>query len=281
MELVIGGTGDGKTKNAVRRIFNHLDEGGTAACNFHFKPGWAWRMAVRSWDHKELGKPLETVARSFWNRLWLCGTPETIVQFAKLTPGLVEGPVAKRFDRHGLVVLDEGHFYISPENYRQNGPWLGVFNQQRKRKIHVMLITNDASFLDTKIRKLFKVITRSINLSEHWRIPGTDIGWPRPEVLPWLPRPTYLQRRFSPLTKGSGRSTFFRDQAWLNDLYDTDEIFDFDSLPTALEPQGLLGENPFGSSQGVSLPRHKLKKWPNRVGRDGICTFYNFIEHAV
>ncbi len=172
MEAVSGGTGDGKTKNAVARIFAHLDEGGVAACNFYFKPGWAWRMAVRSYDHKELGKPLDVVARSFWNRLWLCGRPDTIVQFAKLVPGLVEGPVAKRFDRHGLIVLDEGHFYIRPENYRENGPWLGLFNQQRKRKIHVMLITNDASFLDAKVRKLFKVISRCINLSEHRLAPA-------------------------------------------------------------------------------------------------------------
>ncbi len=61
----------------------------------------------------------------------------------------------------------------------------------------------------------------------------------------------------------------------MNELYDTDEIFDFDSLPGALEPQGLLGANPFAAEDKVKLPRHKLTKWPHRF-KDGLCTYYDF-----
>jgi hypothetical protein len=274
---MIGGTGDGKTLHAVMRIFEHLDRGGVAACNFHFKDGWAWRMAQRSYDHTVSGKPLAEVARSFWQRLFLCGSPETIEQFSKLIPKLVEGPVANQFDRKALVILDEGHFYIQPQNYRDNGPWLRIFNQQRKLKLHCILITNDPSFLDNKIRKLFKVIIRCINLHEHWRIPGTDICWPRPDWRPNIPRPSYIIRRWSTLNKGSSHANLRRHQPWLHDLYDTDEVFDYDSLPTTLDSQGLLGDNPFAHSK-ASGEVIRLVKQPFARQRDthGCCTLYDF-----
>lgn len=262
MELLTGLTGDGKTMYAMTRIYQHLDRGGVVGCNFHLKPGWAWRMAKRSYDHTVDGKPLDEVARSFFNRMFLCGKPDSIKQLAFIGGSLCIGPVAKQFDRRIFLVLDEGQLYLGPDKYRENMPWLQFVTQSRKLKVDPLILAHDPSFIDAKLRKMLKTISQSTNLHEHWRVPGTDICWPRGDWRPNIPRPTFIHKRWSPLAK-KVHFKFVRYQQWVTELYDTDELFDFDNLPTVLESQGVLGGNPFSVAD---QPKEKPKlSWPNQL----------------
>ena len=273
MELITGSTGDGKTMQLMLRAFTHLDRGGVFGCNFHFKPGWAWRMAARSYDHKVEGKPLEEVARCFWQRAFLCGKTESIVQLANVGRRYVVGPVAKQFDKQVMLGLDEGQLYMGPDKYRDNMPWLQLFTQSRKLKLDCVILAHDVSYIDTKVRKLLKVISVSMNLAEHWRIPGTDIGWPRGDKWPWLPRPSFILKRYSPLVK-KVHFRFAKYQPWITECYDTDELFDFDNLPSALESQGCLGENPFAVAAAAEAAK-KRPSWPQPEREaDGSYTLY-------
>jgi hypothetical protein len=258
MELLTGLTGDGKTLCATKRMFDHLDRGGVVGCNFHLKPGFAWRMAIRSYDYLEDKKPLSDVAESFFRRTFLCGKPESIKQLARIGADLSIGPVAKQFDRKILLVLDEGQLYMGPDKYRENMPWLQFVTQSRKYKVDPLILAHDVTFIDAKLRKMLKTISQSLNLHEHWRVPGTNISWPRPDALPKF-FPAFIRKRWSPLSK-KVHFNLARFESWLTELYDTDELFDFDSLPAELEHHGILGPNPFAQ---VEVKKEKLA-WPNQ-----------------
>ncbi len=237
VEIKQGFVGGGKTYVSLIRMMEHLFSGGVVGCNFHLADDWCVRAAALHPDVKSGRMSQEECAISLYSRCFICGNPASLKELAITGRDLCIGRAEKRRENKVLIVLDEAGLYISPQTYRENMPWLQLMTQSRKLGLDVILIAHDLSFVDTKVRKLCSMQSRIINMSEEIRVPGFGWGWPRGDIYEGIPRPTFIHVVKSTLG-GRNHMVFYRYKSTYAALYDTNEIFDYDSLPSVIEPQG-------------------------------------------
>jgi hypothetical protein len=239
VEILQGFTGGGKSFVCMLKMVDHLHRGGVVGTNIRFTDDFCLKVAGLSPDFLDGKMSLEECVRSVYQRCFLLGNHSTIKDLALTGADLCVGRVALGREKKIFIVIDEAGLYMSPQTYRENMPWLQLMTQSRKLKLDVVLIAHDISFIDNKVRKLCSIQSRVINMSEEVKIPGIDVGWPRGDIYPRIPRPTFIYVRKSTLG-GRNQFIFHRYRSEIAELYDTDEIFDYDSLPSSLEYQGVF-----------------------------------------
>lgn len=162
IEIFEGRLGGGKSYTAVYRAMVHFLKGGTVCTNIDLN--WAGCCAYAL---KRFGLQLERDQFIFL-------PDEQIPQFHKYTPsGTGELPV--------LVIIDEAPLNFDSrdfaQNYKENREVYTFSRQSRKTDTDVILIAQDATDLDKKLRNLSQYIWRFRDLSK-WKIPGLGIRFP-------------------------------------------------------------------------------------------------------
>jgi hypothetical protein len=230
VELMQGYTGSGKSLMAMRKVRQHLIEGGVVGLNFRLTEDWAYIMAA---DHPRVLKGLmsyEDCVESLYNRCFFVGRPETLETLVEHYTGSCVGYAKKRRERKILVVIDEAQLYLNTRDYRQNAPWVQLFTQHRKMGLDLILLAHHINFIDNQARHLISFLTRVVNLHEEFRIPGTDVRFPFPFFI--------LITR--PRLGGRSHVRFATFQLKIAELYDSFEIFGFDTLSGVVERQGVF-----------------------------------------
>ena len=249
VQLIQGYTGSGKSYLSMCLVADHLAEGGVVGLNFRLTDDWAYTLALHDKRVKRGDITLHQAAASLHRRCYYIGQPQTLEQLA--TPHyleLCEGWCARRRERKILIVLDEAQLYLNTRNWRENFPWLQLFTQHRKMGLDLILLAHHISWLDNMVVTLISFIARAVNLHEEIRLPGTPVRFPFPFFIliskPRLGgRPHFM---FRPLRKK------------IASLYDSYEIFGFDTLSTVVEHQGIVTESRSAliSEYGWPLPEH-------------------------
>ncbi|MCI5211372.1 MAG: hypothetical protein D3910_21895 [Candidatus Electrothrix sp. ATG2] len=233
VELIQGGTGDGKSHAAMLRVFNHLLEGGVVGLNFRLTEDWAYIFASVHPHVLDGSSSIAQVAESAYKRCFYIGEVSTLESLCKHYNDRCIGPVAKRFERRILVVLDEAQLYLNAREWRKNAPWVQLFTQHRKMGLDLILLAHHIRFIDAQARELIAMISRVMNLQESFRVPLLDIRFPHPFFI-YITKPRLSER--------GGSWRLLRFSQAVGEMYDSHEIFAFDSLAGEIEAQGVFND---------------------------------------
>jgi hypothetical protein len=231
VELIQGYTGSGKSYCAMCKVADHLADGGIVGLNFHLKDDWAYVLAFHDKRVQRGELSLHDAASSLHRRCFYIGHPQTLEQLA--TPAYLErceSWCARRRERKALIVLDEAQLYLNTRNWRENFHWLQLGTQHRKMGLDLILLAHHISWIDNMVVTLISFISRSVNLYEELRIPGSAVRFPFPFFI-LISKPRL----------GGKPSFMFRPlRSRISELYDSYEIFGFDSLSSVIESQGIV-----------------------------------------
>lgn len=189
IEIFEGRLGGGKTYSAVYRGMCHFLRGGTVCTNIDLN----WDGCCK-YARDRFGLELE-------RDQFIYLSDEQIPAFHKHTPsGTGELPV--------LVIIDEAPLNFDSrdfaQNYKDNREVYTFSRQSRKTDTDLILIAQDATDLDKKLRNLSQYTWRFRDLSK-WKIPGLGMKFP----FNWIlcvqmdyDGKTMLDKNFIPKDKG-------------------------------------------------------------------------------
>ncbi|MCI5133634.1 MAG: hypothetical protein D3920_00895 [Candidatus Electrothrix sp. AW2] len=247
VELLQGKTGDGKSFQAMVRVVEHLLEGGVVGLNFRLTEDWAYLFATLHPHVIDGTASIHQVAESVYKRCFFIGDVSSLESLCRHYNDRCIGPVAKRYERRILVVIDEAQLYMNAREWRKNRPWIEMFTQHRKMGLDLLLIAHHIRFIDAQARELIGTVSRSINFCENIRIPLLDIRFPWPFFI-------YVSKPH--LSQGRGSWRFVRFNMTVAEMYDSHEIFAYDSLSSTVETQGVVNDQLFfnGPRQNDETP---------------------------
>ncbi|MGR0479881.1 MAG: zonular occludens toxin domain-containing protein [Candidatus Electronema sp. V4] len=241
INLYFGPPGNGKSAVAFMLGIDHLKAGGVLATNFKLVPDWAMQLAKMRLVCK-LGfvDPVQQ-AVSYYNRCFLTGAPSSLYEISKQLNDLVLPKIKKRREGKGLLILDEAQLYLNSRRWEDNFPWIEFFTQHRKLGWNVSLIAHSGDMIDKQIRPLLEYETKLRNL-KRVKLPFIPLHFPfdlfalvtKYAGMPEQHKSSVHSKRLIPLFLPVVR------------LYDTMEVFAFDSLPKGYSHQG---NNPAFPSQ--------------------------------
>ncbi len=249
VELIQGHTGSGKSHAAMLRVYEHLLEGGVVGLNFRLTEDWAYIFASIHPHVLDGSSSIKEVAESVYNRCFFIGDVATLEELCRLYSGRCIGPAAERYERKVLVVIDEAQLYLNAREWRKNAPWIQLFTQHRKMGLDLILLAHHIRFIDAQARELISMVSRVMNLQEDFRVPLLDIRFPWPFFI-YITKPR--------LSGGRGSWRLLRFNLAVAEMYDTHEIFAFDTLSTAVESQGVFNDQLSIFGQFSSKPKKSL-----------------------
>ena len=257
-EVIMGSTGDFKSMTAMTRAVEHLLAGGVVGLNFRLEPDWVSKLAPLDPDYIAGRRTLADASESLYQRCYYVGSPQTLYSLCHDYIGYCEGKVAKRRERRIFVCLDEAQLYMNSRKFRENFPWIELFTQHRKYRMEIVLIAHHIDMIDRQLHHLISHVTRSFGFHANIRVPGTAWGWPEPDWKYYRYVPAFMTVT-RPRLGGRKHVRFFKFNPLIANLYDSFEVFGFDSLPSVVEYQGVLSlpdskYNPLGVSASSAAP---------------------------
>ncbi|MCI5157301.1 MAG: hypothetical protein D3906_02485, partial [Candidatus Electrothrix sp. AUS1_2] len=213
------------------RVVEHLTEGGVVGLNFRLTEDWAYILAMHHPLVADGSKTLQEVAESVYRRCFFIGDPHTLQDLVDDYNSRCIGKAADRLEHRILVVIDEAQLYLNAREWRKNAPWIQLFTQHRKMGLDLILIAHHIKFIDSQARELINYVSYVKNLQEDWRIPLLDIRFPFPLFI-YTTKPR--------VGGGKGTWRFIRFNVPVSEMYNSHEIFAFDSLSGVIQDQGLF-----------------------------------------
>jgi hypothetical protein len=239
INLFFGPPGNGKSAVAFMLGIDHLKAGGVLAANFKLVPDWAMQLAkMRLVCKLGLADPLKQ-AESYYKRCYYAGSPSSLYEISKQLDELVLPKYKKKREGKGLLILDEAQLYLNSRRWEDNFPWIEFFTQHRKLGWNVYLIAHSSDMIDKQIRPLLEYETKLRNL-KRVKLPFIPLHFPidlfavvtKYAGLPEHNKSSVHSKRLIPLFLPVVR------------LYDTMEVFAFDSLPKGFSHQGVNPASP-------------------------------------
>ncbi len=237
IELIQGTPGSGKSAVALATGLDHLMSGGVLATNFNLVEDWAWKLAgVNIWA--KIGfKSRKKLAASYESRCWKIGKPSTVFELSKIYPEYLSNSWKRKREGKALLILDEAQLYFNSRNWSKNFEWIEFFTQHRKLGWDVLLVAHYKEMIDKQILPLIEVESRFRNLKKI--------------RLPFLPIPLspfnlfLIIKYYSGYGPGVGMVHSRQIQPLYKtfaNLYDSFEVFAFDSLPDEITRHGKIKE---------------------------------------
>lgn len=231
-----GPPGNGKSAVAFMLGIDHLKAGGVLVCNFKLVPDWAIRLAkLRLVCKLGLVDPVKQ-AESYWSRCFYMGSPQALTELSKSTnrlADLVTPKMRKKREGKGLLILDEAQLVLNSRRWEQNFPWIEFFTQHRKLGWDVFLIAHNIDMIDKQVRPLIEYETKLRNL-KRVKLPFIPLHFPF-DMFQVVMRYAGLSEHAKSSVHSKRLIPLFKPVV---SLYDTMELFAFDSIPQGCLPQG-------------------------------------------
>lgn len=224
-----GTPGSGKSAVMVADMAEFLLSGGVVAMNFSLTSGWLDLICNSSFRYRSGRVDRDLYRRSVYDRCWKIGTHDTIMDLGKRLHSMTK---LQGRERVGRLYLDESQFLFNSRDWEKNKGFIEFFTQHRKLGWDVFLITHTLDMIDKQIRGLVELETRLRNLQNVKLFGVLPIAW----------KPTFVAiTRYAGISAGAGeifsRRLYPLSPAY-KDVYDTCEVFAFDSASKKSAPHG-------------------------------------------
>lgn len=228
-----GTPGSGKSAVIVADLADFLLSGGWVATNFTLVPDWLDILCSTSFryqHYKFFNLDRDIYRKSLFDRCWRIGTPDTVSTLGDLMRSTI--PTGKRIrEGMGRLYLDEAQLLFNSRDWTKNKGFIEFFTQHRKLGWDVFLVTHTLDMIDKQIRGLIEYETRFRNLQK-----VKAFGF-----IPLSFKPRFLAiTRYAGISAGAGNiaKRRFYTLGPYKDLYDTFEVFAFDSPRVEVSSHG-------------------------------------------
>lgn len=238
IQIIQGSLGSGKSMIAMQELVMQLLAGGVVACNFTLTPNWAYELAGQSiWVKLGFRDRLER-AKSFWDRAFKIGSPESMIELSGERGSNLEkmciGQRKGKREGKGLLILDDCHHFFNSRTFQKNKGYVAFFANARKYGWRTLLISHSVDNIDSQIRSYIEIESRFRNLQKV-KIPFTPF--------PVSPVPAFVVRRkYYGLGPGTGQNhslDFYLFDKRIASLYDTLERFVAEDVLDDYKKQGI------------------------------------------
>lgn len=273
--LIEGTPGSGKSAVSVCDMIDHLQAGGTIACNFDLVEGWAERIAKSDLKCRLGFRNPVDYARSLHSRAYKIGTPDTLYELSKCLNSRDKS--GRLIEGQGRLYLDEAQLLFNSRNWQKNYPFIEFFSQHRKLGWDIVMVSHDEAMIDSQVRHYIELRGSFRNLN---KLRFLGLGLPR-TVNIFLA--VYHYAGSGPGKGVKSHWTWHYLDKTRASLYDSMQVFAFDASEQHVSYHGPLPfawrDKPSESSSLVLLPRGPCVRsdMPVPYSRVPVGTCYDLI----